>query len=422
MDWWHLNSTDPVKVPFETYAEYYHDAVTMTDMNRMTRNDDGLLLNFDFKYDTAYHMDAERFGQFLKNSICMPGGVTHIDDLMTSVNQSEDGAISGIVTENHGTLTSDLYIDCTGFRAMLIDKVMKSPFHSFDYCLMNDRAMAMRVPYLTEDEPISSVTNCTAIQNGWVWDIPLYHRIGTGYVYSSKFASQDQAETEFRQHLGKRDPRILQGDGEINHIKIRHGIHERPWIKNCVAIGLACGFIEPLESTGLLTTHENIIRLLDTLHRRDGYVNQFDIDGWTFFVRDSMESFRQFVSMHYGLSQRDDTPYWHHVTHNIVYDERVATLTSFHSHRSNIMELHANLNITNDTMPAINGNLYIMAGMGLNPVTPQVQTIIKESQRTYPDVMTAWDAWSSRKAILQKEIAELPTHREFLKQTIYGGR
>ena len=142
-----------------------------------------------------------------------------------------------------------MYIDCTGFKSLLLDKTLKEPFESYADLLPNDSAWATKLNYKNKEKELVSYTNCTAIENGWVWNIPLWSRIGTGYVYSSKFVDDETALKQFKKHLNNEDI-------EAHNIKMRVGIHNRLWVKNVVAIGLSAGFIEPLESNGLFTVHE----------------------------------------------------------------------------------------------------------------------------------------------------------------------
>lgn len=415
MDWFYIASEDP-SVPAHNFAEFYHDSVLMTDQCKLSKNEDHFIKDFNFKYDTAYHLDADLFGKYLKNKIAVPQGVKHIDDTVVSVNQREDSSILSVVTENHGILEADLYIDCTGFKALLIEETMKSKFISFNDVLMNDSAIAMRIPYINPEKEMEVVTNCTAIENGWVWNIPLWNRIGTGYVYSSKFVDKDTAEQEFRKHLAKTDYQRAY-EAECFYIKIKHGIHERPWIKNVVSVGLSCGFIEPLESTGLLTTHENIIRLVETLTRRDSVVNQFDIDMWNYATREQMEGFKQFISLHYGLSERDDTEYWKHVTNNIEYEPNVYNLES--KLRTNILSLIHRLSVDPYYATDPSGEMYISTGMGYKPFSKFIK---KLNDQRYGDPGYFRQALKDRQEHLLKllpYIDKLPTHYEFLRTHIY---
>jgi len=244
----------------------------------------------------AYHFDATKFGLWLKNNYCKK--IKHILDDVVSIEQDENG-----IKSLNNKYKADLYIDCTGFKSLLLDKTLKEPFESYSDMLPNDSAWATRIQYKDKEKELVPYTNCTAIENGWVWNIPLWSRIGTGYVYSSKFVDDDTALKEFKKHLG-------QEELEFKNIKMRVGIHNRLWVKNVVAIGLSAGFIEPLESNGLYTVHEFLTKLVLNLQRDK--ISQWDRDNFNFQCKHMFKEFSEFVGLHYALSHRDDTEYWKH--------------------------------------------------------------------------------------------------------------
>ena len=148
----------------------------------------------------------------------------------------------------------------------------------------NNKAWATHIDYTDKEKQLNGVTNATALKNGWVWNIPLWSRIGTGYVYSSKFIDDDSALKEFKKHLGKNDL-------EFKNIKMRTGIHKRLWVKNVVAIGLSAGFIEPLESNGLFSVHEFLIKLLRNI--RGENISQWDKDNFNFQCKHLFKEFAE---------------------------------------------------------------------------------------------------------------------------------
>lgn len=418
MDWhWH-NALNGHTLPVTDFSEMFVHQVLMADRGKMTKNEDNKIPGFNFHLDTAYHMDAEKFGLYLKNKIAIPNGVIHIQDTVVDVKQNENGEISKIITEDGRHLTADLFIDASGFRKILIEKVMKSEFLSFGDVLLNDRAMAVPIPYNDIEKEMVPVTNCTAIESGWVWDTPTWSRKGTGYVYSSKFADKEKAEKEFKNHLRiQLDDKVE--DLEFRHVEIRHGVQKEPWIKNVCAIGLALGFVEPLESTGLLTTHENIMRLEATLSKRNGYVNQFDIDGWNFAAREELEGFKQFVSLHYAMSQREDTEYWKHVTNNVRYAPKIYNLeTEFRNNASDTMYRLNVLNELDHSHPA--GETFILTGMGLTPISKSlVEMECYRNPQARSEIQNARNLYLQKKQEILNYIETLPTHYKFLKETIY---
>jgi tryptophan halogenase len=190
---------------------------------------------------------------------------------------------------------------------MLLSQTLKEPFNSYSHMLPNNKAWATRIPYKNKEKELNTYTNCTALNNGWVWSIPLWSRIGTGYVYSDKYISDEDALVEFKKHLNRKDVDKL----EFKNIKMRVGLHERLFVKNVCAIGLSAGFIEPLESNGLYTVHTFLIHLMKVLNRGNSTdISQFDKDTFNLTATNNFKNFAEFVALHYALSHRDDTPYW----------------------------------------------------------------------------------------------------------------
>jgi tryptophan halogenase len=421
MEWFLARGLNP-EIECRTFAEYYHENVCMTDANKITDNKHKEIKNFNFKYDTAYHFDAALFGLYLRDHYCKPRGVRHVVDDVVDTPLDENGSIDYILTKGGEKIKSDLYIDCTGFKSMLIEEKMGSKFLSFSDTLLNDSAIATHIPYIDKEREMETVTNCTAIDNGWVWNIPVWNRIGTGYVYSSKFATQEQAEAQFRKHLAS--DRMICPDKEraesavFKHIKIRHGVHERSWVNNVVAVGLSNGFIEPLESTGLLITHNSIMRLIDTLQLKEGNVNQFDIDVYNARFLKEIIGYKDFVSMHYALSSRKDTDYWKHATEKMHYSKVLMgidqTLNDGYSEFAKQVSDH-------EFQKELQGLLYIAAGMGYAPATKR---FINFASRSFPDMAKSYDIYKKRmdahKVLMERKLAKLPSHYEYLKKTIYS--
>jgi flavin-dependent dehydrogenase len=298
-DWWFKKILYP-KTPYSDYA----DCTYPLQMSHVNQN------KFDINEVTkAYHFDATKFGLWLKNNYCKK--VKHIIDDIVSIEQDEDG-----IKSLNKKYKADLFIDCTGFKSLLLGKTLKEPFESYEDMLPNDSAWATKIQYKNKKKELQPYTNCTAIENGWVWNIPLWSRIGTGYVYSSKFVDDATALKQFKKYLG-------QEDLEFKNIKMRVGIHNRLWVKNVVAIGLSAGFIEPLESNGLYTVHEFLIKLIRNLQRDE--TSQWDRDNFNYQCKHMFREFSEFVALHYALSHRKDTPYWKHCF-NKSWDESLINL------------------------------------------------------------------------------------------------
>ena len=302
-DWFIKKSILPDTAPAD-FAETFYPQMALVNANKILTNS-AALPKFDFYNDTAFHFDATKFGIWLKDHHCKPKGVVHVIDEVKDVIVDDDG-VKELILESGNKISADLYIDCTGFKSLLIGEAMKVPFVSYEDLLPNNRAWATKVDYTDKETQLTSVTECTAIDNGWVWDIPLWSRIGTGYVYSDKHISPEDAKQEFIEYLHNKG--FNTSTYEFKDIKIRTGKHEKLWVKNVVAIGLSGAFLEPLESTGLVTTYDFAKNLCSALLR--GRISQWDRDEFNLRCDDEFNYWAQFVAMHYSLSHRDDTEYW----------------------------------------------------------------------------------------------------------------
>ena len=297
-DWWYKKFIYP-ETPYTDYADSYFPQMALVNQNKLSINKDGEFGDFYFFLDTAFHFDATKFGLWLRDQYCLPKGLTHIKEHIDHIEQDENG-ITGLNFKHK----ADLYIDCTGFSSMLLGKTLEVPFESYSDLLPNNSAWATKIPYKNKKEQIVSYTDCKAVENGWIWTIPLWSRIGTGYVYSDNFIDDDGALKQFQKHLGT-------DEAEFKKIKMRVGLHENLWEKNVVAIGLSAGFIEPLESNGLFTVHEFIKELIRELKRDK--ISQWERQNFTYRCKYLFQKFAEFVALHYILSHRDDTEYWKHI-------------------------------------------------------------------------------------------------------------
>jgi tryptophan halogenase len=218
------------------------------------------------------------------------------------VEQDERGYITALKLQRQGRRPVELVIDCTGFKGVIINQVLGVPFMDYSKYLLNNRALAVQVPH-RDLENIEPCTNSTALGAGWVWRVPLFNRIGTGYVFSSHFRTDEEATDEFLAHLGE------DGIGaEPRAIPIRIGRMERTWEKNCIAIGLSAGFIEPLESTAIYMI-ENFVKLL-MMNFPDKSYSPALARRFNNTTENMMEDIRDFIVLHYCINNRQDSEYW----------------------------------------------------------------------------------------------------------------
>lgn len=259
---------------------------------------------FDFDSSTAYHFDAHLVGNFLKE-YSEKRGVEVIDDKFYGTEQDKYGNIESIVCDN-GSYHADLFIDCSGFKSLLLGKAMMEKYVPFSDTLINNKVLRAKIPYSNKEEQLKNYTNSVALDNGWCWHIPLWNHISVGYVHTNQFATEEEIEQEFFEHVG---------EVEYETLTFRTGRYDRAWVKNVVALGLSYGFIEPLESNGISSTIKNFFSLTEQLFKRDLHVTQVDRDIFNNKVgNENIDPLRTFVELHYILSLRNDTDYWRYTT------------------------------------------------------------------------------------------------------------
>lgn len=309
---WLIKKSIYKDTPVEEFAESYFPHAHLAKHGRFSENKNNKLGNFNPKLEAALHFDAIKFGGWLRDEYCLPRGVKLIKAKVVNAD-IENSSIKSLILDTEEIVSSDLYVDCTGFKSLLLGSYLEEPFISYNDVLPNNRAWATQIQYEDKEKELKPVTTCTAIENGWCWDIPLWSRLGSGYVYSDKYVSPEDAKEEFKKYLMSDNmavPRTREQVDSLDYkdINMRVGIHDRTWVGNVVAIGLSAGFIEPLESNGLFTVHDFLYQLVRALSR--GEVSQWDKDVYNDATRQTYDGFAEFIRLHYALSLRDDTEYW----------------------------------------------------------------------------------------------------------------
>jgi tryptophan halogenase len=251
----------------------------------------------------AYQFDATRFAPFLRAHAEARGAV-RTEGLVTTVERDpEHGDVTAIVLADGRRIAGDLFIDCSGFRALLIGGAMDESWEDWSHWLPCDRAVA--APCASPDGGIEPFTRATAMAAGWRWRIPLTHRVGNGYVYSSAHLSEGAA-TEALVAAMENPPLA-----EPRHLRFRAGRRRRSWVGNVLSIGLASGFLEPLESTSIYLVQMAITQLVE--HFPGKRVTDADRDGFNALVDAEYDRLRDFLILHYHATTRDDSPFWDHV-------------------------------------------------------------------------------------------------------------
>jgi tryptophan halogenase len=375
-DWLWMKAMYP-DIPLTDYVKSYFPQAALLDDNKFGLNKYGSFDNYEPDNDVAYHFDAVRFGLWLRNEYCVPRGVINLVTTVEKITTNENGIDTLYLDGDFPPVQADLFIDCTGFKALLLEQTLNVPFKSYEDMLPNDRAWACQVPYINKEKEMQPFTGCTAIENGWCWNTPLWSRIGTGYVYSEKFVSKEDALEEFKKYLMSDKMAVPRTREEVDNysfrdVPMRVGVHERLWEKNVVAIGLSAGFIEPLESNGLYSVHEFLFKLLKSLQR--GSVTQWDRDVFNTACIGMFRNFAEFVALHYALSIRDDTAYWR-ANADRVYDPGMVNLEPTTS--VGFKDLQTKKMVTADPGQHREGIPWISVGMNY-PVFDKVDQMLHE--------------------------------------------
>ena len=249
----------------------------------------------------AYHIDATRYAQFLRK-LAEGEGLTRIDAKIKQVNtRPEDGHISSLSLDNGHTVEGDLFIDCTGFKGLLIEQALHTGYEDWSHWLPCDRAVAVQTEATSTPLPY---TRSIAHQSGWQWRIPLQQRVGNGLVFCSQYQSEQEALDLLMANIdGKplNSPRV---------IPFRTGRRRKQWNRNCVALGLASGFLEPLESTSIHLIQQGIVRLLRMFPH--GAIEPTDVDEFNRQADFDIEHIRDFIILHYHVTNRDASAFWRH--------------------------------------------------------------------------------------------------------------
>lgn len=356
---------------------------------------------YAFVVNYGYHLDAGKFSQLLQKHCTEALGVRHVLDHVTGINSSADGDISSLGTKQHGDIEGDLFIDCTGFSSLLLGQHYGVPFVSRKENLFIDSALAVQVPYPAPDSPIESQTVSTARSAGWIWDIGLSSRRGVGYVYSGQHLSDSEAEAELRAYI---EP-TLGKDAEsvsLRKIAINPGHRREFWHRNCVAVGMSAGFLEPLEASALVLVELSAEMISEQLPVTR---ETMDIVARRFNEKFSYRWDRviDFLKLHYVLSERSDTDFWiDNRAPASIPDSLQELLTLWARH----YPVNADFNQIDEVFSAASYQ-YVLYGMGFRTQPgPATRRSLSEDE--------AKRQFEKNARMTQKLLAGLPANRELI--------
>ncbi|MBK20469.1 MAG: tryptophan halogenase [Rhodospirillaceae bacterium] len=316
---YHRRKAEGISQP--SFAHSMSVLPTLMDANRAPKALDAQ--PFEGLANYSFHLDASLMGEYLKE-YCTTLGVTYISDDVVDVTLDERGFVSALELKELGTHPVEFVIDCSGFRSLILQQALGEKFIPYKDHLLCDRALAVQIPH-REGAPLEPYTTSSALGAGWSWNVPLYSRRGTGYVFSSQFRSDDDAIEEFLNFLGD-DAK----DAEPRVIPMSIGRARHSWVKNCLGVGLSAGFIEPLESTSIHLIQVAIRRFLD--HLPDRNCDPALVDRYNHLVTDMYEDIRDFIAMHYAISNRDGE-FWQTARSENAVPDRVRERLALWKHK-----------------------------------------------------------------------------------------
>ncbi len=345
----------------------------------------GLLQQDELSY--AYHIDATRYAGLLREQ-AEQDGVTRIEGKIVDVQQAASGDISEVVLESGQVVKGDLFIDCSGFASLLMDKTLGTEFEDWTHWLPCDRAIAVQTKAVSEPIPY---TRSIARESGWQWRIPLQNRVGNGLVYCSEFMNDDEARDTLLRNLEGdviTEPRVL---------RFRTGQRVLHWNRNCVALGLAAGFLEPLESTSIHLIQRGVIRLMQMFPH--GGIVESDRAEFNRQMDTEFRFIRDFIILHYHVTERSDSAFWRRCRDMDIPDSLQHRLDLF-GDSGRVFENEGDIFRENSWTQ-------VMLGQGIEPQSyhPIVDMMDDQALRQFMQI---------QREKVDRVLNQLPTHQEFI--------
>lgn len=337
----------------------------------------------------AYHLNATAYASFLRSK-SEKIGVSRQEGKITQVINHDNGDIAKVVVNRLTPIEGDLFIDCTGFKALLIGENLGIDFEDWSHLLASDSAIAMQTESVEAPKPY---TIARAHDAGWQWRIPLQSRTGNGIVYSSQFLSDDKALNTILKHtLGNKT-------SEPKQLKFKTGRRKKVWHKNCVAIGLSSGFLEPLESTSIHLITTAIIRLMKLFPVKSNSSNlakQFNQE-----TQLELETIRDFIILHYKATTRDDSEFWRFYKNMPIPDSL--------QHRMEIFKSNAYVWPDDVALFRVDSWIQVMMGQGLQPKSHHLGSKVLQTQQLKQQLDTF-------RQMINSAVAKMPEHADFVQQ------
>jgi tryptophan halogenase len=337
----------------------------------------------------AYHLDAGRYARFLRR-FSEHFGVERIEAKIAKVEQAATGDIAALLLDSGKRIEGDLFIDCTGFRSLLLGQTLGIEYQDWSHWLFNDSAIAVQTESMG---PALPMTRSMAHDWGWQWRIPLQNRVGNGIVYASRFVDDETAKATL---LGNIEGKPLT---EPRVIRFKPGQREKTWSHNCIAIGLSSGFLEPIESTSIHLIQRSIVRLLQNFPSQG--IRQTDVDEFNNQTWSEIEFIRDFIILHYKVTERRDTPYWKQAAEMPVPAQLQHRIDMF-------QQTGRAFRVTNELFGE-NSWIQVMLGQGITP----------DQHHPSADLMGDEELSAFLESIrtrVERTVAQLPAHQEYVER------
>ena len=369
------NYSNEFKFPHEDYDNYriYHVAdkldysqtfqSRLMAENRLHFSNNQNVYNQVKQFPVAYHLDTYKVGQYLKEKAISVSKCKYIDDQVIDFKQDENGFVTSLNTKKGKTIKGDLFIDCTGFARVLIDKVEKNNWVSYSDNLLVDSALNFNYE-LEENEEIRNYTHAWAQKYGWCWEIPTQTRLGCGYVFSSQFIDFDKAYDEISKVLKHRNIKVQR------QIKFKTGRLEKFWCKNVLSTGLSSAFIEPLEATSIHATIMQITHFIENYFKKEmPFECNLLQDQYNFEMTQMWDTIRDFIVYHY-ITPRKDTKFWIESAKEERFSPRLKNLLEMWKYR---MPREVDyINDKGNNFYNIGNTLWYQIAIGMNLLNPKI--------------------------------------------------
>lgn len=405
---WQIKNLFDEKNDKSDYFQDYYSQGPISFNNKAFNVEEPFLHKKPKNIEFSFQINAVKFAKYLAEKYCIPRGVERILSEVQNINGSENG-INSLNLKNGQEIFGDLYIDCTGFKSLLLGQFLKEEFESCSNVLPNNKAYFAPYQYTNKEKELETYTTATALKNGWTWNTPLWSRVGTGYSFSNEFTDEDSALQEFKNHLDSEKMPVYNPNRskemEFNLINVKNGFYKNTWKKNVIAIGLSAGFYDPLEASGIFMIQLPATQLL--IYLKNKFVSDVDIQVFNKKINNEKKELLFSVEVNYILSKRNDSEYWNKHTSKNISEDTLERLTKF-----------VELQDLSQLGPSV-ANTFVGMNFGLK----SLYSIININNYNYDSFeekkKQSMDSKKYHRALF-KDLEYFESHYKWMKRSVYG--